>query len=73
MNWFQNVRKKMKEQLIVVASDPENFQEKWRFSSNRIQIFSLGIIAFIIGGMLFSLLIYWSPFSSFVSHCSFAQ
>ena len=67
MNWFQRIRIKLKEQLVIAASNPENFEEKWRFSSSRIQLFSLAIIVFIVSGLLFTLLISYGLFSGFVS------
>ena len=67
MSWITNVRRKLKEQLRVVASNPENFEEKWSFSSSRIQIYSLAIVIFIIFGLLFNFLLNLGPFSSYNS------
>jgi hypothetical protein len=67
MSWITNIRRKLKEQLRVVASNPENFEEKWSFSSSRIQIYSLAILIFIIFGLLFNFLINLGPFSGYNS------
>jgi murein DD-endopeptidase MepM/ murein hydrolase activator NlpD len=65
MNWFKGMPARLKEQLKIVATNPENFEEKWSFSSSRIQLFSLVLVIFIVFGLLFSLLATRGPLSAF--------
>lgn len=67
MNRLQNILNTLKEQLTIVATNPENFEEKWRFTSSRIQLFSFGIVTFIVSGILFTLIISTGIFSGFTS------
>lgn len=67
MNRLQNILNTLKEQLTIVATNPENFEEKWRFTSSRIQLFSFGIVTFIASGILFTLIISTGIFSGFTS------
>lgn len=68
MNRLQSILNKLKEQLTIVATNPENFEEKWRFTSSRIQLFSFGIVIFILSGILFTLIISTGIFSGFTSN-----
>lgn len=68
MNKLQSILNKLKEQLTIVATNPENFEEKWRFTSSRIQLFSFGIVTFIVSGILFTLIISTGIFSGFTSN-----
>ena len=67
MSWITNIRRKLNEPLRVVASDPQNFEEKWSFSSSRIQIYSLVLLVFILFGLLFNFLLNFGPFSTYNS------
>lgn len=67
MNRLQNILNTLKEQLTIVATNPENFEEKWRFTSSRIQLFSFGIVTFIASGILFTFIISTGIFSGFTS------
>ena len=67
MNRLQRIQNKLKEQLTIVATNPENFEEKWRFTSSRIQLFSFVVILFMVSGILFTLLISTGIFSGFTS------
>lgn len=49
------------------ASNPNNFEEAWSFNATGIQLISVIILFVIIIGVLFSLVIMRSPFSSYVS------
>jgi murein DD-endopeptidase MepM/ murein hydrolase activator NlpD len=61
--WFQKLREPVK----YSASNPTNFEEAWSFSATGIQLISVIILFVIIIGVVFSLLIMRSPFSSYVS------
>lgn len=73
MGWFEKSKKKGKEQLKIVVSNPENFEEKWSFSSTRIQLYSLAIILFIVFGVLFHLLITSGIFSSYSTEYEYSN
>ncbi len=64
MNWFQSTKEKLKEQLRIVATNPDNFELKWTFTTSRIRLYSLAFIAFIVSGIVFSLFISFGIFSS---------
>lgn len=64
MNWIENIRLKLKEQLRIVITNPVNFEVKWTITSSRVQLYSFVLLFSIIIGFIFSLLFTIGPFSS---------
>jgi murein DD-endopeptidase MepM/ murein hydrolase activator NlpD len=67
MSWFKRMKIKLREQLRIVALNPTNFEEKWSFSSTRIQLISLSLLLILILGILFTILMVNGPFASYFS------
>lgn len=67
MNRIKALFQRLRQTIKFSASDPSNFEEFWSFQATGIQLISLMVVFILVIGILFSLLINRSPFSSYVN------
>jgi murein DD-endopeptidase MepM/ murein hydrolase activator NlpD len=67
MNRVKAFFQRLQQPVKYSASNPLNFEEVWSFQATGIQLISLIVVFILVIGILFSLLINRSPFSSYVN------
>lgn len=67
MNWLKEFWLNLKRVKKYSASDPNNFEEKWSFTANRIQLISFLTLISVLFGVLFTFLMIKGPFSGYFS------
>lgn len=64
MGFWKNKMSKWRKQLKFSVINPDNFDELWGFNSSRIQLTSFLVLLSVIVGVIFTLLVFFTPLST---------